>query len=57
MSQGHASFDQFWECPVCHIQVGMGQPARMHPPTCGLGHEPRELEQISADRFGRFEDA
>lgn len=43
--------DQMWECPKCGTQTGMGQPARMKPPTCQWGHEPTEMEQITAGRW------
>lgn len=51
------SIDQAWECPRCRTQVGMGSPGKLLPPTCRMGHEPVEMEQVNVSRMGRqFED-
>lgn len=44
--------DQFWECPRCGSQFAMGAPGKAHPPTCSTAHEPTEMEQVTASRFG-----
>lgn len=37
--------DQFWECPRCGTQTAMGQPGKLHPPSCNLFHPRVEMEQ------------
>lgn len=56
VSEPIGGLDQFWECPKCGAQWGMGHPAVLHAPTCAFGHAPTEMEQIAPGRFGRFED-
>jgi rubrerythrin len=52
MSDEIGRLDQFWECPRCGFQFAMGAPGRLSPPTCGMGHEPVEMEQKAAEAFG-----
>lgn len=50
-----------WECPVCGSQVGQANSdtaiCTILPPTCQLAHAPTEMEQRTAERWGRqFEE-
>ena len=45
--------NQVWECPKCGTQFAMGDPARLHPPTCQMGHAPTEMEQKKPEAFGK----
>lgn len=43
--------DQFWRCPVCDSRFAMGDPAKLHPPICNMGHARTEMEQTTAQGF------
>lgn len=41
----------YWRCPACGTEMAMESKHLVAPPWCGMGHAPREMEQITAAGF------